>query len=276
MTTSNIKILKKLNQNNERQSLVKELIALRPITPVQTTNVHPYQVLHEDSNPPPKPIDQFTPYLSRKLSIKRQEKISKLNSQQKQEDTFILTATKSTAQSRAKTSIRSPKSAKRDLETASYANYGNYGKDYGSGESNLPDIHEGNLDFGSEYGTGQISQMTSSQQSRSSKRLTNHNYFQHIKMESAFDKIASNACSVSLNRLMENTLQVYFLAHKVLFYHDISSVRVLYCPSTTSYCPHGTGIVGYTQYSRLTVRTTEAKSHMAYSIKMEGNQVPPD
>ena len=73
-----VKMLRKIHAANERESLVKELIALRPITPVETKASHPLVTVYDDTNAPPIHIDQFAPYLSRKLQMKRVEKIQKL------------------------------------------------------------------------------------------------------------------------------------------------------------------------------------------------------
>jgi GAF domain-containing protein len=95
-------------------------------------------------------------------------------------------------------------------------------------------------------------------------------------MEQTFDKIAANSASTALHRLVESTLQVHFAAERVLFYHDISSVKVLYCPSTTAYCPHGSGLVGYSHFSRRTILAAQASDHVSYSLAEEGAQCPPD
>jgi GAF domain-containing protein len=98
----------------------------------------------------------------------------------------------------------------------------------------------------------------------------------HLRMEHTFDKIAANAASTALHRLMESTLQQHFGAEKVLFYHDISSVKVLYCPSTTAYCSHGSGLVGYSHFSRRVIIAAQASEHVAYSATEEGLQCPPE
>ena len=208
---SGIKVMKQLQKQNERKSLVKELISLRPISPVVLTETHPLQTLYHDSNPPPQQVDQFDPYLSRKMSMKRQEKVNKIKgNQSKESPTFALTAQRS--------SVSTSQQQKRPPLIEPLQQNDNY---Y---DRTRP---------------------------RTSMKTTNEqNLLQHIRMENTFDKIASNASTVALNKLIESTLQIYFLADNVYYYHDISSVKVLYCPTTTSNCPHGSGIVGYTQFTR--------------------------
>lgn len=226
---ASMKILKKIHQKNEGQSLVKDLISLRPITPIIIKESHPLEVLNTDSNPPPKPIDQFTPYLSRKIAAKRNERIEKLNNQSARPNTAFVLARSS------------------QLE---------------SSRRNQPD---NNYDDDSPRGNG-LPQLSS----------TNTSLHHHLKMESTFDKIATGASVSPFPKLIESTLQMYFLAEKVLFFHDVSSVKMLYCPSTTAYCPHGTGIIGYTQYSRKTINLPEACKHASYQLSTEGNWYGPD
>jgi len=224
--TSTTKMLKKIHDQNERKSLVKELIALRPISPVETNNSHPFQTIYEDSNPPPAPIDQFAPYLSRLLTMKRAEKVEKMKSKIKvPHPTFVLTNSVAKSDDSDKSQGVSEYFQTARVETSAYV---------GSSIAH------------------------------------------HIKMEECFDRIVSASSSVALHRLFESSLQVYFLAERVLFYHDISSVKVLYCPSTTAYCPHGTGLVGYAQFSRKTLNIPVASDHVSYHLLTEGNQCPPD
>ncbi|OHT07438.1 3'5'-cyclic nucleotide phosphodiesterase family protein [Tritrichomonas foetus] len=241
---ASIKVLKKIHQQAERRSLVKDLIALRPISPVVTKESHPLEVLYNDSNPPPPPIDQFAPYLSRKLSLKRSQRIEKMKNKRKPDDSMNLFLTKC---DQAKNDGLPPLNTKKD-------------------KTNSP---------------------TSSDRNTSKTSLSNpipqtaHHHLNtslqaHLKMEDAFDKIASGSATTALHCLIETTLQVYFLAEKVLFFHDISSVKVLYCPSTTAYCPHGIGITGFVQFSRQIVRVNQASSHISYSLKIEGNMIQPD
>ncbi|OHT11136.1 3'5'-cyclic nucleotide phosphodiesterase family protein [Tritrichomonas foetus] len=232
---ASIKVLKKLHQtNNERRSLVKELIALRPISPVVTRKTHPLQTLYEDTCAPPLPIDQFAPYLSRKLTLKRNAQIEKMKSKKKSnQPSFFVT---------------------NSIET----------------QSEVP------LNIEKKEGEDDTKKEELSTERNNERYAQIHTLQSHLKMEQTFDKIAASAASTALHRLIESTLQVYFVAEKVLFYHDISSVKVLYCPSTTAYCPHGTGLVGYAQFSRKTLNLSHASEHVAYSLVQEGNQCPPD
>lgn len=241
---ASIKILKKIHQQQERRSLVKDLIALRPISPVVMKESHPFEVLYHDSNPPPPPIDQFAPYLSRKLSLKRTERIEKLKAKRKTEPEINLFLTKC---DQAKSENNGP-------------------------PNNLPQLPN-NKDESKPPSPSR--QRSSSQINARPQPVSNALSF-HLKMEEAFDKIASGSATTALHRLIETTLQMYFLAERVLFFHDISSVKVLYCPSTTAYCPHGIGIIGYVQFSRQILRLTQASSHISYSFDIEGHMISPD
>lgn len=222
---ASIKILKKIHHKNESQSLVKELIALRPISPIVVKENHPLEIMYSDTNPPPKPIDQFTPYLSRKAAQKRNERIERLKTPNpKAQTSFILT----------KNSRLSTPSIK--LRAA-------YESEDANNEKSLPQ--------------------------------SSGNFSQYLKMESTFDKIASTSTKTSFTKLMETTLQIYYLAEKVLFFHDIASIKTLYCPSTTAFCSHGVGIVGYTQYSRKILNLVSADEHVSYQFSTEGNWYGP-
>ena len=229
---ASIKVLKKIHQQNERVSLVKELIALRPISPVVTRQSHPFQTIYHDTNPPPSAIDQFAPYLSRKLAMKRNAQIDKAQKRKRPCDpTFVLTNTA-------------------DAQT-------------------LSDTMQSNDTFND-------SRRDELKTEQAMERFAQtHTLASHLKMEEAFDKIAANSCTTAFHRLVESTLQSFFLAERVLFYHDISGVKVLYCPSTTAYCPHGQGLVGFAQFSRKTIIVERASEHAAYSLEQEGAHCPP-
>ncbi|KAH0794933.1 3'5'-cyclic nucleotide phosphodiesterase family protein [Histomonas meleagridis] len=233
--TSNFKILQKLNHKGEKdKSLVKDLLALKPITSIVITEAHPLVPVYNDTNPPPQPVDQFTPYLSRKLTNKRIEKIQKLKGKPVQNSkTYMLT--------------RDPQTNNQPM----------------SAQKNTSNREITNMNFLEENPLPQLS--------NTNKELT-----EHLQMEALFDKIVIGSPTVSLPRLIESTLNVYFLAETVLFYHDVSSVKLLYCPSTTASCPHGSGIVGYTQFSRKIVNIDVAHNHIAYLPLLEKNLYHPD
>ena len=229
---ASIKVLKKIHQQNERVSLVKELIALRPISPVVTRQSHPFQTVYHDSNPPPAAIDQFAPYLSRKLALKRTAQMDKVQKKKKLfEPTFVLT---NTADAQA-----------------------------------LPEATK-SADAASEIRHDELKTEQAAE-----RFAQTHTLASHLKMEEAFDKIAANSCTTDLHRLIESTLQAFFSAETVLFYQDISGVKVLYCPLTTAYCPHGSGLVGFAQFSRKTIVVDRASDHSAYSLSQEGGHCPP-
>ncbi|EAY15670.1 3'5'-cyclic nucleotide phosphodiesterase family protein [Trichomonas vaginalis G3] len=227
-----MKVVKQIGKAGEKKSLVNELISLNPISSVVITETHPLVNLYDDTNPPPQPVDQFAPYLSRKISRKRQEKISKIKGPQtKESPTFALTAQR---QSRAHTAIG-----------------GRYQPD-----NALPPI-------------GLFDDRQKTQQNSQNLQL-------HLKMEETFDKIASSSASVALHKLVESTLQIYFLADQVLYFHDISSVKVLYCPSNTTSFPHGTGIAGYTQFTREIVNIPIASEYASFNPLNESAQIKKD
>lgn len=241
--SATMKMLRKIHEQNERESVVKELISLRPITPVEIRASHPFETVYNDFNPPPIPVDQFAPYLSRKLTMKRNQKIEKMKAQAAvAQPTFVLTnsITQETDDDKETKSMNAIK--QQIQQTARNADP--------ELSARMPD-----------------------------KPILGHggrHLQQHLKMEECFDKIVSGAASMPLHRLFETTLQMYFLAEKVLFYHDVSSVKVLYCPSTTTYCPHGSGLVGYTQFVRKTLNIPVAHEHISYDYKTEYANCPPD
>lgn len=228
--SSTMKMLRKIYQQSDKKSVVTELIALRPISPVDTAESHPFITVYEDTNPPPVPIDQFAPYLSRKLTMKRNERIEKLKQKMQQaKPTFVLTGTAAVAPEddtfETQSQIIRPNLEKRN------------------------DIYN---------------------------NITTRQLTKHLKMEECFDKIVSQSANLPLPRLFESILQTYFLAEKVLFYHDVSSVKVLYCPSTTTYCSHGSCLVGYCQFARQILNIPCASRHIAYEPKEEYANCPPD
>ena len=228
---SSLKVMKQSKKQSEKKSLVKDLISLRPITSVVITEKRPLQTLYNDSNPPPRSVDQFAPYLSKKLSLKRQEKIERIKgSPVKDSPTFALTSQKTTR-------CTTPKIKRPDLES-------------------LPDIEDDD--------------------ERINSRINNEPLNRHVKMEKTFDKIASGAQTQALHKLIESTLQLYYLADNVFYYHDVSSIKVLYCPTTTCTCPHMIGIAGYTQFSRNIQNLDIACEHESYSKMYESSMIPPE
>ena len=179
--TSNFKILQKINHKGEKdKSLVKDLLALKPITPIVITEAHPLVPVYNDTNPPPQPVDQFTPYLSRKLSNKRIEKIQKLKGKPVQNTKTYMLSRDLQNNSQASTTAKAP-----------------------------PNREITNMNFLDEDPLPQLSS-------------TNKELSEHLQMEAIFDKIVIGSPTVSLPRLIESTLNVYFLAETVLFYHDVS------------------------------------------------------
>lgn len=231
---SSVKVIKRLGEGTSpttKKSYVKDLITLQNVSPVMITESHTMQSLYPDSNPPPKPIDQFAPYLSRKLSKKRQEKIDKIKGPAiKETPTFALASVRSSSQM---VTPRSPKRPAPDPFT--------------------PFEHE-----------------------KIETPKNNEQFLLHLKMEDTFDKIASNSATTALHKLVESTLQIYFLADGVYFYHDIPAVKILYCPTTTNGVPHGTGLVGFTQFTREIVNCACASMHESYSPNYESAQIPLD
>ena len=251
--SATIKMLRKIYDQNDRESVVKELIALKPISPVETRGSHPYETVYDDYNKPPVPIDQFAPYLSRKLTMKRNERIEKLKQKAAvPPPTFMLTNSVAVEPDDGKTSVKTQETTISKETEKSKKNY-------------ITKPIASNF-------TEKRSETSLHPMNQSGSRLLQS----HLKMEECFDKIVSGASTMPLHRLFESTLQIYFLAEKVLFYHDVSSVKVLYCPSTTTYCPHGSCLVGYTQFVRKCQNIPVAHEHIAYDIKQEVANCPPN
>ncbi|OHT14625.1 3'5'-cyclic nucleotide phosphodiesterase family protein [Tritrichomonas foetus] len=337
---ASIKVLKKIHEQQERKSLVKDLIALRPISPVVTKDSHPLEVLYHDENPPPPPIDQFAPYLSRKLTIKRNERIEKMRIKKRPETAldFQLTNSRSSQKrydpnspsqlTKTQGIIKvnktlpmlpnknqrslSPNPSKRnndinDLNTSSQNSnaissyqteiYSPSDKENRNKQKNNKQANHHNLSYASShaniiydedalpklankattYGNPSNNNLKTTfitAQEISAPQMSDISL--HLKQEQTFDKIVAGTATMALHRCIETTLQMYFLAEKVLYFHDISSVKVLYCPSTTAYCPHGIGLIGYVQYSREIIRLKEAQKHISYNFSIEGNQIMPN
>ena len=224
---ASIKVLKQLREREERGSLVKELVSLRPVTPTVIKECHPLETLYKDPIPPITPIDQFAPYLSRKMESRRKERIEKIKTKERP-----ATPTYAPRPTNTPTPRRRDADSRREVQNTEYES------------PRRPQI-------------------------RQTLRV-------HLDNEAAFDKIASNATTAPLHKLVETTLQMHFLAEKVIFFHDISSVNTLYSPSTTASLAHGTGIVGFAQFSRKIVNVQRASKHAAYLVDVEGNICPPD
>lgn len=214
-----------------RRSVSKVLQTPPSVSSVVITETHPMQNFYTDATPPPKPIDQFAPYLSQKLTKKRQEKIEKIKGTPiKEKPSFALQSVRTSSQL---TSPRSRKVVKEDT-----------------------------------YSLFEIEKVDTGR--------NNEKYLHHLKMEETFDKIVSNSSTDALHKLVEVTLQYYYLADAVYFYHDIASVKTLYCPSKTNTVPHGAGTAGFTQFSREILNVATISLHESYSPQYEGNMIPPD
>ena len=254
--SATMKMLRKIYNQEDKQSVVKELIALKPISPVETRGSHPYETVYDDYNKPPIPIDQFAPYLSRKLTMKRNERIEKLKQKVAvAQPTFMLTNSVAVSEDGQEVSTKSQKDNPNGAQKPPPSN--NQQSNFSQTKQNVtqPDRRS----------------ETSLHVAGGSRALQSH-----LRMEECFDKIVSGTATMPLHRLFESTLQIYFLAEKVLFYHDVSSVKVLYCPSTTTYCPHGSCLVGYSQFVRKCLNIPTAKDHIAYDFSQEVTNCPPD
>lgn len=107
-------------------------------------------------------------------------------------------------------------------------------------------------------------------QERTSSVFQSVGYRTHLEMEKTFDTIASRAMDTALSELIEDLFKKYFDADVVYYYHDVETVQILYCPSNGGVCPHGAGIVGYTQFVRKSQRILVAKEHVSYSVPYDG------
>ena len=236
---SSIKSFQKIRQKNEHQSMIKNIISPRTIAQVSVSDSQPLEVSYIDSNPPPQPVDQFMPYLSKKIAIQRKEKIDRIRSKK---ITNNNNKTNFTTTLDPQLSISSPRRVTHSSKSAKRPPHSKF--DFETSVNNSVYI-DSSLD-------------------------------EHIRMESTFDKIASGSPTTPLPKLIETTLQLYFLSEKVLFFHDIPSIKTLYCPSTMQSYPHGAGVVGYIHYTRRTEIIPVLRSHAAYSSSLDSISVAPD
>lgn len=94
--------------------------------------------------------------------------------------------------------------------------------------------------------------------------------YSHQSLEVLFDDIASATCDQPLNKLVEDNFRVFFNVENVSFFHDISSVSSLYCPTNSIVCPHGSGLIGYCHFSRQILNIKCANTHASFSLLYDG------
>ncbi|OHT09398.1 3'5'-cyclic nucleotide phosphodiesterase family protein [Tritrichomonas foetus] len=94
--------------------------------------------------------------------------------------------------------------------------------------------------------------------------------YPHHSLEKLFDDIASNSFDQPLNKLAEEYLRSFFRVENVSFFHDISSVSSLYCPSNSVVFPHGSGLIGYCHFSRKILNIKCANTHVSFSPIYDG------
>jgi hypothetical protein len=97
----------------------------------------------------------------------------------------------------------------------------------------------------------------------------------HARLEAAFDGIASRCLDAPLSALVRDHLQGLFDADAVSYYHEVESVRLLYCPTSGAVCPHGCGLVGYAGFARRVVCCAAARDHVGYSAQYDGRYHDP-
>ncbi|KAH0793825.1 3'5'-cyclic nucleotide phosphodiesterase family protein [Histomonas meleagridis] len=204
--------------------MIKNIISPRAVAQVSVSDSQPLEVPYIDTNPPPQPIDQFMPYLSKKISIQRKEKIERIRSKNNNNTSYSANRDPQLFISSSRRAIHSSQSPRRTQQSKF---------DFETGVTN--------------------------------PLFTDNSLENHIRMEAAFDKIVSGSSTSPISKLVETTLQLYFLSERVLYFHDISSIKTLYCPSTMQSYPHGTGIVGYIQYTRNVENIPNLSQHIAYS-----------
>lgn len=196
-----------------------------------SNTAHPFIPVYKDTTPPPQPIDQFAPYLSKKMAQNRTKVIKsdtriKMASSTGTNKNLTITSSASQFQviRQASEPLNSPLENKKSLN-----------------------IQKPNFNFpmiGSRY-----------------------------SIESTFDSIASGAIDTPLNRLVEDNLKRFFNASQVYFYHDISSVQLLYCPSNGATYPHGEGLVGYSHFTRKIQSMPTAGNHVSYNEMYDSKYV---
>ena len=101
-----------------------------------------------------------------------------------------------------------------------------------------------------------------------------NNLDDHIKCEELFDTIAFGSFDKPMSSLFEESFQGFFKAQQIHFFHDIPSIKFLYCPTLGVSIPHGSGLVGYCHYSREIVKLFPASSHGSYVKEIDRNLCP--
>jgi GAF domain-containing protein len=94
--------------------------------------------------------------------------------------------------------------------------------------------------------------------------------FDRVQAEQVFDSIVNGAAELPLNTLIEGNLKTYFHVDSVCFFHEIETVSVLYCPTNTVFCPHGSGLIGYSYFAKKVLNVSCASAHVAYSQQYDG------
>ncbi|OHS97092.1 3'5'-cyclic nucleotide phosphodiesterase family protein [Tritrichomonas foetus] len=287
---------------------------------------HPFVTIYKDSTPAPQAIDQFAPYLTKKLTKKR-SKVTKSEIMKQKNITasnpnFLLTASPakptSIISSNTNKQIDQKNSApfqfsqtqpikKASFNQSANSSYNNLNlfRNANSmlGFASIEDIED--LPLSSPLVKTQNNPLNTSLASVNSVATTNtnatnksSNKASNIKskknnnlnntqinsinpqsstinmstvnghtnsLERCFDMIASGSIETALNRLVEEKLKKYFVCDDVYFYHDISSVQLLYCPSNGAICPHGGGLVGYCHFTRKILSILTVSTHVSYN-----------
>jgi hypothetical protein len=96
----------------------------------------------------------------------------------------------------------------------------------------------------------------------------------HLANEETFDTIASKSEKIPLHEIVESTLQTNFLAERVVFFYNVSSVQMLFSPTTALAVPYGSGLIGYTHFSKGTVVLAQESNCPAYNSQDTGNCPP--
>lgn len=101
-------------------------------------------------------------------------------------------------------------------------------------------------------------------------------YKEHLRMEETFDSIVSSSSDKVLSKLVEHHMKKYFDAEEAFYFHELSSVQILYCSTLTKHCPHGSGLIGYTQFTRRILNVNEPGQHVQFNNQYDGQVFDPD
>ena len=240
---------------------------------------HSYSPGFKENSAGSQQIDHFAPYLQRKLAGKR-PKVTKSESNR------IKNHSKSSSpplnrfflNNPSKSSLVVPNGNKHSEDNNPQNNLINPSQSSGSSinynSSMYSNISHSTNSFHNSQPLIQIQSANAASEKTDTSEHNNSSWVNHRKSESGvymskleklFDSIATGSNDNPLNRVVEEKLMKYFSADHVYFYYDISSVQLLFCPSSTAICPHGEGLVGYCLYMRKIQNIPCVSQHVSFT-----------